>query len=83
MIKMGNMIILETRTATFSPCRVVRQDQSMVRNEETGKMEAHLKSVTVSFLAGMVRNRKTGKMEENWKQETVLSKDITKMQEMI
>ncbi len=80
MIATGSMIVLETGTAIYSPCKVIRQDQSMVRNKDTGEMEAHLNSITVSYMAGMKRNPKTKRMEEDWRQETILRKDITKLQ---
>lgn len=66
MIEEGSTVILRTKNAIYSTCKVVALSDS---------------NVTIEYFAGMKRDRTTKKMRESRPIETIARKNIVSMSE--
>lgn len=68
MIKKDSKIILLTKDAIYSPCKVVSLSAD---------------NITITYFAGTRKDRKTGEVYENRPVETISRKNIVSMSERL
>lgn len=68
MIQKDSIVVLRTKEAVFSPCKVI------TLNEE---------NITVTYFAGTKRDRETGEFGEVHRVETIPIKKVTYLSERI
>lgn len=68
MVGKGGNVILRTKNAIYSPCKVVSISD---------------KNVTVSYCPGMKRDRKTGEFIMERREDTISKKDIISISERL
>jgi hypothetical protein len=68
MIATGSMIILATKEAIYSPCKV---------------LDLNANSVRIQYFAGTKKDRVTGEFKQVHLTETILIKNVTQMSERL
>ncbi len=68
MIKQGSTVVLRTKEAIFSPCKV---------------MAITKENITVTYFAGTKRDRETGEFSEVHPVETISMKNVKYLSERI